>query len=351
MTRVTAQVGPITVNPPPPPPGPLVRRFGFSFVSVGGSLSQGYTADTLFDGMFLTPPYPSTLHLGSWDGTGIFQLTPGTNPLNFALRVFDRASAYPNIKIGLALAWNVRLESEWLKFETFLNTLDTPARRNSVGFIGFSYEQLGHIIAGYGSVVGERVLHLDRMKTLIESHGWQLISYYPGAFSGTGRANYGWLYHTNYPQADNQATLNQGIAPEIFGITVGTDGGILFPSPACASNGFPRWSIQAFPNGFTDPNYPPPIYVACFNSLDANGWPPTIRQFLDRARANPLQNRQWNFIIAGNSRTNHGDTQPTLNFIGVSGRSTNQLWDHPTFRQEIQTWINENPGWLLQGAI
>jgi hypothetical protein len=67
------------------------RRFGFGFVDIGGLLTFGYNATQFYDGMFKTPPYPSTWMAGMIaSGTGTFD--PTQNTVKFLVSVMNGAA-------------------------------------------------------------------------------------------------------------------------------------------------------------------------------------------------------------------------------------------------------------------
>ena len=335
---------------------PVVRRFGFTFVGIGGLIVERYSADQFFDGMFLTPPYPATVQLGIFKDSEFVS----NNPVRqFAVRVVQRAGAYPNIKLGFALSFDVRSEASWLDVASFLSALKSAeGTAQPIGFVGFSFEQVSNRWSSLYPLipftVADQTVALNRMETLVESFGWQFISYYPTAFDGTAteRQQWKWLAHSAFPNSGSGGSIDT-IGPEFVGQDAGSDGGYFFPSPACNFTGMPTWSLRHFPDGFTDPNYPPPAYAPCSVpslSVFPNGFPPTIRYIFDRAALKSVVYRQWVLFIAGNMRVAHGVDQPRLYFTGVSGLSTTFLWDHPGFRNEMNNWILENPGTFLQGT-
>mgnify|MGYP001600761791 CR=1 FL=1 len=342
MTTITAQVGPITVYAPPPPPGPLARRFGFDYIGIGGLIVRGYTANQFFDGMFLTPPYPSTVNLHiSAQGTEFSQ----TNMRNFMATLMSRASAYPNIKLGLNLGFNGQNEQKWAELDSYLTFLRARPDWATIGRIGVF--EFWYNLSEFPNSTTERAA-LARMQAMVEGRGWQFIGNAGGRYGSGGYTEFSWIRGSNYPDGDTQ-NLGWGDSrlSNSVGVSVGTDGHKIFPSPGCNSfNGFPEWSVVALPLGFLPPAGTPGTFSAC-----RENFPPTIRQVLSSFRDNPLANRQWNYITAGNNAADHLDSSPFINFIGASGRSTYFLWDHPGFRGEMNNWINENPGVFLQGAI
>jgi len=298
--------------------------------------------------MFLTEPFPSTV---------LFLTRPDTNrsqdrsQWGFIYDVITKAADYPDIKICIALAFNPSDESDWSLVNQFVDVMGGHNNRNGIGFIGLSFEQLGHS-AGPGFVgnIPEEIRQLDRAQSIIQTRGFQFISYYPVGFHGTDqqRDKYQWLQHTNFPQGDNVATLDHRFlnnSPSIVGITHGTDGGNLFPSPACNIDGRPYWNTKALPQGFTDPRFTGREYQPCVSTFE-----PSIEVCFERDRANPSQARQYNYFIAGNNTVDHGDRSARKFFIGASGVNSFFQWDNPAFRAEMATWINSNRGTFLQGT-
>src|SRR3972149_10778836 len=116
------------------------RRFGFVFVGIGGLAVQGYTADQFFNGYFLTPPYPSTVH---------FMITAQSNEFvqqlyrDFMSTMMTGSAQYPNIKLGLHVAFNTSNEQRWTEFTSFLDFLNNRPDKNTIGFIGIAVEQWG----------------------------------------------------------------------------------------------------------------------------------------------------------------------------------------------------------------
>ncbi len=321
------------------------KRFGFGFVGVGGLIVNGYTADLFFNAMFLTPPYPSTVQLTFGDGSF------STDKLNFVLQVMSRASAYPNIKLGLTLAWDATSSTAWTSMQNFVTSLASNQNRGTIGFVGVMFEQfnvLTYVDHGGSPDSTSQMTYLNQAQSFVQSQGFQFISYYPTGFKGTTQqlSNYLWLTHTNYPTSDPQVTLD-ATASYIVGITHGTDGYQIFPSVGCDSQAHPHWSMMAFAEGFVGTGYS--NVGECHNQVTNNGYPPTIDQVLTRDAANPVVSRQWNFFIAGNSGTDYA-CSPSCDsfFVGVSRIITQRLWDNPVFRNEMANWIASNPGAFLQ---
>jgi hypothetical protein len=330
------------------------RRFGFGFVNIGALGVSGYNASTFFKAMFLTPPYPSTIQFLM--NNGIFEVNDPNNQA-FLLANMQMAQRYPAIHLGLTLAFNISASSEWNSLQSFLNTLSSSPYRSSLSFIGFSQEQMP-IISG-GPSAAQTDAAYARMNGMVTSAGFQFVSYYPQGWGGTSGndMNYLWMVHSNDPMGDDQATLSQGAGQvNIVGQTVGLDGIQPFPSPGCSSWIYgvaePAWSLQPFAEGFI-PALPPVLNMApCHNPQTSAGFPATIDQVLSLEGSQPVANRQYLMMIAGNSGDTFGAGISSANltsFAGVSGISTHFLWDNPQFRAEVDNWMKSHPGAFLAG--
>ena len=193
------------------------------------------------------------------------------------------------------------------------------------------------------------------MKSLVTKNGFQFVSYYPQGWSGTPSNinNFLWTTHTNYPMGDLQNTLLAGAGQSnIVGQTISYDGLQPFPSRGCTSvftGSLPAWSTTSFANGYLGSGYN--AAVPCLNPLSSGGYPSTIDQALSAAASLSAANRQWTFIIAGESATGYGalsNCKCSYAYVtGVSGVSSHYLWDNPAFRAEVARWIAGNPGAFL----
>jgi hypothetical protein len=320
-----------------------LKRFGFGFVNIGALSVAGYSATTFFNAMFLTAPYPSTVEFLM--NNGISEITDPNN-VNFLLTNMQMASQYPNIQLGLHVAFDVRNRAQWSQFQTVLNTLAASPYKSSLGFIGFAWEQVNILTATHNSTYPTYASAL--MQSKLSAAGFQFISYY----CGSSYAPYLCLQHTNYPEGDDQNALTKGSGKSnMVGATIGVDGIQPFPSPGCTSvfgsgsTGMPGWSTHAYPEGYLGTGYN--NIGACNNIVTHAGFPPTVDQVLTAEASMPLANSKYTFLIAGNAGTCFlGGTcgATTAYFTGVSGHSTVKLWDSPIFRSEMSNWLAANPG-------
>lgn len=322
----------------------MPRDVGFGFVSIGGLRVQGYTASTFFSAMFLTQPYPSTVELMM--NNGINEITDTSNRA-YLLSLMQMASSYPDVQLGLHVAFDVSNLTQWGLFQTFLNTVAASPYKSSLGFMGFAWEQVSILTTVHNGTYPTYAS--AQMQARLNTAGISFISYY----CGTSFAPYLCLNHTNYPEGDNQADLTAGSGhANMVGATIGVDGIQPFPSPGCTSvfggAGMPAWSIQAYAQGFFGTGYN--NIAACDNIITHAGYLATIDQVLAAEATLPSANSEYTFVIAGNmgscflGGTCAGGSGNLVSFTGVSGRTTHFLWDNPTFRQEMTNWLAANPG-------
>ena len=325
------------------------RRFGFGFV--GGSEIGYYGVSTFFHAMFMTSPYPSTKQLTL--NNGIVDVTGYTPEI---LQLIQLAAPYPNIKIGIDVAFDVSNPTQWAQFTNSLNSWASSPYSSAIGYVGFAIEQLNIVTTSQNSTWQQHAFPM--MAARISSTPIQFVSYYPQGLKG-GSSSSGWptayqfMVHTNYPEGDNANVLNSGVGQaNIVGITHGSDGHQIFPAIGCNFQGVPNWSTRSFANGFYPSSFPSGVLSSLYSPCDniipgTTGFPPTIDQALGQDNSNPLANRQWDNFIAGGMGTQNGDGYPPATFIGVSGVSTSFLWDHPTYRQEMTQWLANTPNSFL----
>ncbi|MDA4126131.1 MAG: hypothetical protein OK452_02860 [Thaumarchaeota archaeon] len=330
------------------------RRLGFGFIGIGSLRGAGFSASSFFKGYFLTPPYPSTVQLLENNGIGEIM---DQNNVNFILSLMQYASAYPNIKIGLEVAFNVSDSTQWSVFVSTINILKSSPYSSSIGFVGFAVEQLNIIDGGAVGVLVDNAF--SQANEIITGNGWQFISYYPQGWQGTIGGSNNWLFtdHTNYPTGDTQANLNDGLgSTNIVGQTIGSDGLQPFPSVGCSSvygYDMPAWSTQTFAEGFLGSGYNSP--APCHNIVTSSGFPPTIDQAISAAASLPASNRQWVLILGGNSADGYGALSSCgciyTYSVGASGVSSHFLWDNVVFRGTVNSWVQANPGIFLLGNL
>jgi hypothetical protein len=327
------------------------RRFGFGYVDPGCLLISGcdassaYSASTFFNAYFLTPPYPSSVMFIMPNNDEF----AASSVLSWLKSVMQSASAYPNIKLGMEIAFDPTNAAGWTDFRMFLSAMSTSRYSSTVGFIGIDQE---HVRPSSTMTPTDWVNFFNWVQGNLTVQGIPDVNLYPQGLQITHSLipTIQWLGETNYPQGDNQAALSAGVGQSWnVGEAIGLDSYQPFPSPGCTSiygGSFPGWSIRAFSQGYLGSDYNNP--VSCDNIVTNAGYPNTIQQALSVSASNPVANRQWVFINAGNAGScflgPHGGSRCGLPFTGVSGHSTITLWDNPVFRRDMTNWLAANQG-------
>jgi hypothetical protein len=344
-------------------------------VDVNGLLSgtSPYTATQFFNGMFETPPYPSTWMAGLIEnqaGTGnVGVLDPNQNCIKFLKTIMDDITAGGlNVKIVVMVGIDLNYRQNVDAVATLVNYLGGLPSRSTIGGFGWRVEQTGDLSSGGGYTAAQWDAAFAQVRVAVTNAGWPTISYYPQGWHGTATEFVleGWLDHTNFPQADPISTLDtltahfgsSGNVP-VIGITHGTDGpgyfndanGNMQTNLGCegisgfgSNNGWPNWQNQAMTTGYL-PSPAPPGAVAC-----AQNWPAIIDYVMSRDAANPLADRQWDFWIAGGNAAGYYASGNFLPYIGVSGKTNAVgLWDSPAFRGAMANWLAAHPGIYLVG--
>lgn len=342
----------------------MERRFGFGFVDVNGLLAgtSPYSASQFYNGMFRTPPSPSTWMAGlieNQQGTGnIGIFAPGSSTINFLEAIMNSIAADGlNAKLVVMVGIDIRQQANIDAVVSLVNYLNGLPTRGLIGGFGYRCEQTS-VLSGGKTTPGAAAWDsaFSQVRAAVTAAGWPTIHYYPQGFGGTtaeATLN-GWLRHTNFPQADpinTLDTLSSAFGPFI-GITHGLDGPQLFvdangnlqPNLGCQGSGNPDWQDQSMAKGFV-PSPAPYGAIAC-----SQAWPPIIDYVFSRDGSNPLANRQWNFWIAGQNSSGYYGSDNFLSFPGVSGKNTHQLWDSAVFRNYMAAWLAANPGVFVQNS-
>lgn len=331
---------------------PLERRLGFGFIGVGGLIVSGYTPQEFFKGMFLTPPYPSTVELTVGDNSGVgaaFQ--QNSTVTRWLLAEMQLVSALPSVKMVIHVAFNLSSTSAWAGLEGgMLATLKASVYSSTIGAFGFDIEQTNVYTNSQPDCSGGSCFaslwqsSLGTLSGLVTADGWQFNSYYPGGISGVSDTSQYDYWQSSQPWAPQLSAYS----PNTVGINIGGNGLDPFPSPECDYAGNPHWSITPFPQGYLpDPSFP--------NSGPCSeAWPATLDQVLQVENSIPVTYRQWVVIYAGNNGTGFCSATGcdyASDFVGGSGVSTSANWDNPAFRDAIYDWIQSNPNtYLLDGA-
>ncbi|MDA4127890.1 MAG: hypothetical protein OK422_00260 [Thaumarchaeota archaeon] len=338
---------PATASPP------SSRRFGFGYVDPAclescGNYPSHYSADTFFNAMFLTPPYPSTVMFIMVSND---EFASGS-VISFLSRVMQLSSQYPSIQLGYEIAFDPTLSSSWVDVNAFLTAMSSSPYKQTVGFVGVDIE---HFAWGTPINSSQEMNYLTLLQTAINNDGFSMVNLYPQALSLGVPYIGSWLQETTYPQGDNEAALGLGSGTSYtVGEAVGLDSYQPFPSPGCTGaygGSYPGWSTIPYAEGFAGAGYNDS--VPCSNVVTHHGYPATIDQALSIEGQVPLQNGQWIFLNAGNSGSEflgpvNGSIKPAT-FLGVSNQTTFALWDSPVFRHDVTEWIQANPGFYLLG--
>lgn len=328
-----------------------VRRFGFGFVDIGGLIVAGYSPAQFYNGMFKTPPYPSTWMAGLVEnpgGNGTMFVTNGA-PVRFLTDVMHFIVADNlDVKIVVMVGTDVSQPSAVAAVVNLVNYLASLPSRSAIGGFGWKCEQTS-VLTPAGTPASTWDSAFASVRQALTDAGWPTINYYPQGFGGTlaEAQQEGWINHTNFPGADPVGTLDVVTAFGIpsIGITHGGNGpgyfvdsnGNLQPNLGCQNAGWPKWQNQRMSSGYL-PNPAPIGAVSC-----AQNWPAIIDYIMTRDNANPLANRQWDFWIAGSNSAGYYSSGHFLNFPGVSGKNTSFLWDSAVFRGYMWNWLQNNP--------
>jgi hypothetical protein len=275
-----------------------------------------YSASAFFNAMFLTPPYPSSMEMMLFAPLQAQKSNQGCNPfsgdvgasLNYWGSVSQMADAYPNIRLVFEIAFNTTSSTYGLScFNVMVQNL---AQYQSVYGLGVEGEY-----ANPGNGLTNATMRTAF--SYVASTGKQFVNYFfkggiaipPGGYQ---------IYHTNFPmQGDQVGTLtnSNSRSAQIIGISSGYYDDFLFPSPfTCpiGPNDVANGSLTSEPQG----------YNRCVVSTE-----------LSAALSVPVSARQFLEFAPGFSSNG--------TFIGVSGLSTNQLWDNSNLR----SWIWADPSY------
>lgn len=278
-------------------------------------IMQHYSAAVFFNAMFLTPPYPSSIEVmifaisqaetnnqGCSSASGYISASE-----SYWGQVAQLADSYPNIRLVFEIAYD-------------------PSN-GGAGTYGLScFNAITQSLAQYPSVYGIGIegeytrpstnLTTTQMQTAmnyVTSAGKVFINYYvPQNLIPSGGFD---IYHTNFPGGDAGGYDQVSSLSLADSHTVGLDSGY--------------YSAFAFPGTVACPVGPDAMTSAtagwnqCVVSTElstaVNFSPSSARQFLEL----------------------DGGFDANGSFTGVSGQSTNQLWDNPTLR----SWIWNDPSY------
>jgi hypothetical protein len=297
------------------------HRFGFWLQEADVMKSP---ASSFFNAMFLTPPYPSSVEVMIF---GIFQAhSTGQGcstasgyikqSISYWSQVATLANAYPSIRLVLDIAFIPNTPP--YDVSCFNKMVQAFAPYSSIYGIGVEgeYTNPAH---GLTSAV------MQTAYNDVAATGKQFINYFiktipipPGGYI---------IYHTNFPmQGDQVYTLTNGNSQisQTVGISSGYYGNFPFPSPFTCPIGTSAVATGAYTTK-------PQGYNQCVVSTE-----------LSAAVSLPAFERQFVEFVTGFSSNG--------SFTGMSGLSTNQLWDNPTLRNWIWTDPNYQGNFILSTA-
>jgi len=293
------------------------HRLGF-WLQEGNVMSQ-YSAQTFFDTMFLTAPYPSSVEVMIFS---IQQAESNGQPCssassyisgseNYWGTVAQMADSYPNIQLVYEIAFIPSSSTYGLScFETFASYL---AQYASVYGIGIEGEYTN-------SNNGLTQTMVNSAYSYVNGLGKQFVNYYltdNGYAIPSGGSEIG---QTNFPGGDSGGYDQVG---SLSDYTSSYDIGL--------SSGY--YANFQFPGTVTCP-----IGASAMTSSTA-GWNQCVEQTeVSTALQQPSGTRAFVEFDVGFS---------TSYFTGVSGQSTEQVFDNPTLRNWIWTDPNYQPNFIL----
>jgi len=277
---------------------------------------RGYSPAVFFNAMFMTPPYPSSVEVMIFailqdqvNKYGCSASSPFVNgSLSYWGRVAQMADSYPKIRLIFEIGFNASSSTYGLTcFNTMVQALSIHSSVYGIGVEGEFTS--GKIPSTYTTAMG-----------FVTGAGKQFINYYaPNGYIPAGGYD---ISHTNFPaQGDQVATLNVADSQTV-GLSSGYYDNFPFPSNfTCpiGSNAVASGALTNEPQGFNQ------CVISTELATAASFSPASARQFLELAPG---------FSSSGS-------------FTGVSGQTSNQLWDNPTLRN----WIWTDPSYLTSFTL
>jgi len=278
---------------------------------------QHYSPVSFFNAMFLTPPYPSSLEVmifaipqDETNGNGCSASTPYVSAsISYWGQVAHMADAYPSIRLVYEIAFDPTDGGQGTYGLSCFNTIvQSFAQYPSVYGIGvegeFTRPASNLTSAEVQTAMGD-----------VNSAGKVFINYYvPETIIPSGGYD---IYHTNFPGGDAGGYDQVGTLSQADPHTVGIDSGY--------------YASFNFPGTVTCP-----IGASAMNSTTA-GWNQCVvsTELKTAVGFIPSSARQFLELDGGFDANGY--------FTGVSGQSTNQLWDNPMLR----SWIWNDPNYAL----
>jgi hypothetical protein len=283
-----------------------------------------YPATTFFNTMFLTPPYPSSIEVmifaiqqDQMNGNGCSATTPFVKQsITYWGQVAQMAESYPNIRLVFEIAFDPSSGGSGPYGLSCYNAIvQALGQYSSVYGIG---------VEGEYTTVGQGMNEAEMQTAMndVTSAGKLFVNYYAPVAIPSGGYD---IAHTNFPGGDSGGYDQVGTIRNADSQTIGLDSGY--------------YANYQFPGTVSCP-----IGANAMSSSTA-GWNQCVMstEFGTAVSFSPASARQFLEIDVGFSSSG--------SFIGVSGRSTTQLWDNPTLRSWLWTDSNYQPNFVLSTSV
>jgi hypothetical protein len=283
-----------------------------------------YSATTFFNTMFLTPPYPSSLEVmifaiqqDQTNGNGCSTTTPYVKQsIGYWSQVAQLADSYPSIRLIFEIAFDPSSGGS--------GTYGLGCYNSIVQALGQYPSVYGIGVEGEYTTVGQGMTEAEMVTAMndVTAVGKLFVNYYPPVPIPAGGYD---IAHTNFPGGDSGGFDQVGTLHDSDSQTIGLDSGY--------------YANYQFPGTVTCP------IGANAMSASTAGWNPCVvsTEFGTAVSFSPASARQFLEVDVGFSSSG--------NFIGVSGKSTTQLWDNPTLRNWLWTDPNYQSNFVLSTSV
>lgn len=327
-----------------------LQKFGFAVLGGAGSLMippLNYNPTNFYQGMFMTPPYPSVVNfqLGTSGGWEQASQRAWTDQLISMLT----SNQYLMIQLGINDATTG--STDVTAFFSYVGHLGTLPNKGQIT-LGVDMEHTNVCSACSGTRTVTQA-QLDQWTRAIANAGIRVVNRYPsGVGSGVDSSRYVWEQNTGWPFGGDISYAVSPNQPNFVGIRVGLGPeNSPFPFQECIGPnvpgyvaGYPGWTTVSVPAGAN----PSPSFGGGGPCLSTTYFPATLTASLSVNAGAP----HGEFIVI-NGGLDASCWGPSFScpvyFAGVSGVNTDHLWDNPEFRQTIWSWIQANPGFYLLG--
>jgi len=290
------------------------QRLGFWLQE--SDIIKDYSPSSFFNAMFLTPPYPSSFEMMVFavlqDEANNYGCSSNAHYVGSSIsywgQVAQMADAYPNIRLILEIAFDPSNGGSGTYglscFDTVVQGLSQYPSVYGIGVEG-EYTTLS---------AGMTEAEMQTAMNYVTGAGKLFINYYAPVPIPSGGYD---ITHTNFPMQGDQVGTLQDYDSQTVGLSSGY------------YDGFP------FPSTFTCPIGPDAVASGALTN-EPQGWDQcVVSTELEAATSfSPDSARQFVELVAGFSTSG--------NFTGISGLSTDQLWDNPTLRN----WIWTDPNYI-----